>query len=417
MNADTPETSSHGSNEAHRAPPGTSPLDAAGSLQHPEVVETQEVAVVDQRNGSRLFLWFFLGLLFFSLYLLYFLMEPFLDSLILACVFTTISYPFYTRCLRLTKGRRVPAALLAIFSLFFLVVLPICAFVAELVPQASRTISSVNQWLAEGHLTEVLNTYWLPLQEWLKVHLPELDISTIDIRGSLLEASRNTGSLLLRYGTSILSNTVRLLMNVLLILLVMFFLFIDGAELIRRLEYLCPMKPQQTANVIENLRRVSRAVLVGGFCVAGLQGIVGGIGLALVGIPALFWGTVMAFAALVPVVGTGLVWVPAVAYLLIVGKWKAAVFLAVWCVVIVTSIDSFLRPMLMREGARVPVLFIFLSILGGINVFGMLGLLYGPMILGLVAVMLSIYSEEYHSILNSRTMSSLRQECVPPDDK
>jgi predicted PurR-regulated permease PerM len=168
------------------------------------------------------------------------------------------------------------------------------------------------------------------------------------------------------------------------------------------MSYLFPMKAEQTAVMIESLRRMSRAVLVGGFSVAVLQGIAGGIGLALVGIPALFWGAVMAFAALVPVVGTGLVWGPAVIFLLIMGRWQSALFLALWCGVGVTSIDSFLRPYLLRGGAKVPVLFLFMAILGGVNVFGMLGILYGPMILGLVAVMLDIYAEEYHDILQNR---------------
>ena len=98
-----------------------------------------------------------------------------------------------------------------------------------------------------------------------------------------------------------------------------------------------------------------------------------------------------------------LVWVPAVIYLFLTAGWKSALFLTIWCGVGVTSIDSFLRPLLMREGARVPVLFIFLSILGGVNVFGMLGLLYGPMILAFVAVMLNIYAEEYSATLEFRS--------------
>lgn len=190
--------------------------------------------------------------------------------------------------------------------------------------------------------------------------------------------------------------------HLMLVLLIMFFLLIDGEALVGRMSYLFPMKSEQTAVVIDSLRRMSKAVLVGGFSVAVLQGIVGGIGLAIVGIPALFWGTVMVFAALVPVVGTGLVWGPAVVFLFFSGDWKSALFLALWCGVGVTSIDSILRPFLLRGGGKVPVLFLFMSILAGINVFGMLGLLYGPMILGLVAVMLNIYAEEYQDILQNR---------------
>lgn len=356
----------------------------------------------DLPEGKKLFLWFFLALLLFALSLLYYMLQPFMHSIILACVFTAISLPFYKRCLTLTGNRPMPAALLVILSITFLVVLPICFFIAGLVPQASASIAAVNQWLAGAHLGDTLNTHIQPLLQLLHDHFPDIDVSLADIRGNLLSLSRNAGQYLLSSASALLGNTLLFFAHLLLILLFMFFLLMEGESLVRRLAYLFPMKPEQTDIVIENLRRMSRAVLVGGFCVAALQGIAGGIGFAIVGIPGLFWGTVMVFAALVPVVGTGLVWVPAVIVLLIMDEWQHAIFLTLWCGIGVTSIDSILRPLMMRDGANVPVIFIFISILGGVNVFGMLGLLYGPMILGLVSVMLNIYAEEYQHILQSR---------------
>ncbi len=166
------------------------------------------------------------------------------------------------------------------------------------------------------------------------------------------------------------------------------------------LKFLCPLHEDQEDAILENLRSVSRSVLVGGLLVAALQGVVGGIGLALVGIPALFWGTVMGFASLVPVVGTGLVWLPACLYLAIMGEWKASLFLFGWSAVLVASIDSFLRPYFMRGGAGMSTFFIFMSIIGGMNVFGMVGVLYGPVILSFAMVMLRLYSEEFSDVLS-----------------
>jgi predicted PurR-regulated permease PerM len=356
----------------------------------------------DLPEGRRLFLWFFLAMLLFSLYLLFSLLHPFLHSIILACVFTAICHPLYQNCLILTGNRRVPAALIVLFGIALLLTVLIVVFVAGLIPQAKTTIAAVNQWLGGAHLGETLNTYIEPLLQTIQEHFPEFEISIKDIHDNLTTLSTRAGQHLLGYAYSFVGNTLLFFAHTLLVLLIMFFLFIDGGSLVDRMSYLFPMKAEQTAVMIESLRRMSRAVLVGGFSVAVLQGIVGGIGLALVGIPALFWGAVMAFAALVPVVGTGLVWGPAVIFLLIMGRWQSALFLALWCGVGVTSIDSFLRPYLLRGGAKVPVLFLFMAILGGVNVFGMLGILYGPMILGLVAVMLDIYAEEYHDILQNR---------------
>ena len=357
------------------------------------------------REEKRLFLWFFLGLLCFSLFLLYSMLRPFLDSIILACIFTALLHPFYTKCLSHTGGRKIPAAIIVLLVLLFAIILPICVFVSGLIPQAAKSVAAVSEWLDGGHLTDSFNNLLSPLLSWVETHFPQLDLASIDIRSGMVEASRNAGKTLLSMGTYLLGNTLLFFAHLALIMLIMFFLLMDGADLVCRLAYLCPLKPEQTGTLIESLRRMARAVLVGGFCVAALQGVAGGIGLAIVGIPALFWGTVMAFAALVPVVGTGLVWVPAVGYLFLVGRWKSALFLALWCGIGVTAIDSVLRPYLMRESARVPVLFIFLAILGGVNVFGPLGLLYGPMILGLVAVMIQMYAEEYRGILESRSQA------------
>jgi len=172
--------------------------------------------------------------------------------------------------------------------------------------------------------------------------------------------------------------------------------------MVARIKHLTPLREEQQERIIENLRLISKSVLVGGFLVAALQGVAGGIGLAIVGIPPLFWGTVMAFTAFVPVVGPSLVWIPAVFVLLFHDEWKSALFLALWCSVLVSSIDTFLRPFLMGGTAGVPTMFLFFAILGGIQVFGILGLLYGPLILAFAVVMLKIYADEYHVQLKSK---------------
>ena len=359
-------------------------------------------------GGGKLFLWFFMALLLFALYLMYHLIQPFLNTIIVAFVLSAICYPFYRRCMKLTGDKPICSALMVLFCLMILVVIPITIFVVGLIPQATKSISAVNIWLQTTDIADELSVHVAPITAWLEGHFPGVDLSSLDIKQNIVAVSSQAGQFLLSSGTQILGNTVMLLSHLLLVFLIMFFTLIDGNRWLRRLEYLLPLKPEQTKVIIESLRRMSRAVLVGGFCVAALQGLIGGVGLAIVGVPGLFWGTVMAFAALVPVVGTGLVWVPAVLVLLATGEWKGALFLSIWCGLGVTSIDSVLRPILMRDGAQVPVLFIFLSILGGVMTFGMLGLLYGPVILGLVVVMVDIYAQEYKSILESRSFT--RQE-------
>ena len=165
--------------------------------------------------------------------------------------------------------------------------------------------------------------------------------------------------------------------------------------MVQYLKQLSPLRSRQEDYIIDSLKRVARGVLMGCLLVALLQGFAGGIGLAIVGVPGFFWGGMMALSSLIPVLGTGLVWVPAVIYLLLMGEWKMATFLAVWCGVFVVGIDTVLRPIFMREASRVSTFYIFLAILGGVYSFGMLGIFYGPLILSFVMVMLQIYLDEY----------------------
>lgn len=365
-----------------------------------EPKKVQKQVDVQEGNGNNFYIWFFLAILGFSVYLSYKVFAPFIHSFILACVFSALSYPIYQFFLA-KMSRKTWAALSVLVLITIVVAIPVTFFIAGLVPQAVSSVKQLNQWLAGQHLSELISTHIDPVLAWVDVHIPEFDVQSFDIKATMMKVSSKVGENLVRYGYFIMGNIANMAMHFVLILCIMFYLLINGERVLRRVMYLSPLRPHQTAVVIERMRRTSKAVFGGGLALATLQGIVGGIGLAIVGVPALFWGTVMAFAALVPVVGTGLVWVPAVIFLFLTGETGYAIFLLVWCAGIVCSLDTFLRPFLLRDGVKVPVVFLFLSILGGVQAFGMLGLLYGPMILALLAVMLTIYGEEYHVVISS----------------
>jgi predicted PurR-regulated permease PerM len=390
--------------------------DASEARAIPQPGADREDDYVVPSDGRRLFFRFFIVLLLFSLYLLFYLVQPFLNSIILACVFTAISHPVYRRCLALTGGRKAPAALIVLICIALVLAALIWIFVAGLIPQARSSISAVTHWLAGSDWTLTPGGYLEPLLERARAYFPEFNINIEDLRQNIIGLSRDAGQVVILYASSLLGNALMFFGHLLLILLIMFFLLMDGEALTARLAYLLPLKPDRTRTVMESLRKVARSVLVGGVAVAVLQGIVGGIGLAVVGIPPLFWGAVMVFAAFVPVVGTGLVWVPALVCLVLAGEWKSAVFLGLWCGILVTGIDSILRPVILRGGTGVPLLFIFMAILGGVNAFGVPGLLYGPMILGLVAAMLDMYAEEFRDILSGRQNVSIHSRLRPSAD-
>lgn len=353
---------------------------------------------------NNLFRYFTILLLLFSLYLVYLIAAPFLNTIILSIVVAACCYPIYKRILAKVNGREIWASTIAMLLLVLCIAAPMTFFIASLIPQAADSIHAVTTWLQQSQSDSFLsNIQNDPALQWFHAQLPFIDVNEAAIKSYLAAISKAVGQQIVEVGTTALGDTLNFVAKFLLMLLIVFFLLKDGSKMVAGLKYLWPMRESQEDALLHSLRSTSRSVLVGGLLVAILQGLVGGIGLAFVGITPLFWGTVMSFCSLIPIVGTGLVWIPASVYLLVTAGWQQALFMVLWGAIPVAAIDSFLRPYFMRESAGVSVFFIFLSILGGLKTFGMLGILYGPLILSFVMVMLKIYGEEYHHILSENS--------------
>jgi predicted PurR-regulated permease PerM len=382
----------------------------------PRSVDAEKLAIANAASAAlrfssrNLLTWFILGLLAVGLYFAYILLRPFADTLVLAVVFAALFAPVYKFFLNAFKERETLASLVVLLFVLVVVIAPLTLLITGLIPQMRQSVTSITAWLAEGNLDEVFTKYLNPFFDWLHKEAPFLNITAESAKADILDTARRAGQTVIGFSANFVGRTLTLLLHFFLFLVALFFFLKDGAAMIARIKYLAPVREEQQERILDTLRRVSRSVLAGGFLVAALQGTAGGVGLALVGIPPLFWGTVMALSAFVPVLGTGLVWVPAVGFLLFTGAWKSAIFLALWCGVFVTSIDTFLRPYLMRDASGVPILFLFLAILGGIRAFGIFGLLYGPIILTFAVVMLKIYADEYQEQLGSKSAWARQSE-------
>ncbi len=374
---------------------------------HANTTVAKEAMRISSRN---LLTWFLLGLLATGLYFAYVLLRPFANTLVLAVVFAALFAPVYSFFLNKFKGRESLSSLVVLIFVIIVVIVPLVLLITGLIPQMRHSVTSITAWLSEGNLDDIFTGYLNPFFDWLNEEAPFLGISSESAKAGILDAARRVGQELLGLSANLVGQTLTFILHFFLFLVALFFFLKDGAGMIARVKYLTPLREEQQERILNTMRRVSRSVLAGGFLVAALQGIVGGIGLAIVGIPALFWGTIMAFSAFVPVLGTGLVWVPAVAVLVLNDRWESAVFLTLWCGILVASIDTFLRPYLMRDASGVPILFLFLAILGGIQAFGIFGLLYGPIILTFAVVMLTIYADEYKEQLKSKNAWARQSE-------
>mgnify|MGYP000875690607 FL=1 len=363
--------------------------------------------------GHRIFLLILLG---GALYLTYMILNPFLHTIILAVVLASIFQPLQQWLVRLYKGRKNLAAFTVVLVIIFLLVLPSTIFISSLAAQGVQSVARVHDWLVAGNLEKLMNdprvnSYIL----WLGQHFKFIQPEKLDIPGNLMQASKNIGQFLLSYGAGFVGSVASLVFNFFVMIFISFYMVRDGDGMVAQIKYLSPLREEQEDRILDKIRVVVKSVLLGTLLTAIVQGVAGGIGLALVGVPPLFWGTVMGSASLIPIVGTGVVWIPTVIYLLLAGSVKSAIFLTLWCILVVGSIDNFARPYFMKgEGALSPF-YVFLAIIGGVNYFGLIGILYGPLILSFAMVVLFIYSVEYKDILDNGRDSCTHKDENSPD--
>lgn len=343
---------------------------------------------------------FLLLIFFFSLYLAFLILNPFLHILIFSIVLASLFHPLHLYLERVTRGRKNLAATMVVLVVTFVIAIPMFFLASALVAQGVDSVNRINDWIRAGNFQHLIeDPKVLSYYHWAQEHLDFLDLQQLDIPGSLLQISKNLGQFIISKGASLLGNAATLLTNFFIMMFIVFYLVRDGADMVEGMRYYSPLQKDQEDKILHSARMVSRSVLMGSFLTALCQGVVGGVGLALVGIPGLFWGTVMGFASLIPVVGTALIWGPAAVYLALLGKWGSFFFLIVWSLLLVGSIDNFLRPFLMQGESKLSPFFIFLSILGGVQYFGLAGILYGPLILSFATIMFYIYGVEYHDEL------------------
>jgi predicted PurR-regulated permease PerM len=183
-------------------------------------------------------------------------------------------------------------------------------------------------------------------------------------------------------------------LDLVLVLFIAFFMFLQGDDFIEALKRLSPLDPAHNEEIVRETEVTIKATLWGTVIVAFVQGILGGVGFLIFGLPQpAFWGTVMIPASVIPVVGSAIIWAPAAVYLIFTGHVGSGIGLIIWGGVVVSVIDNILKPILMKGSGETPSVFILFSILGGLTYFGMIGFILGPLILSFLLSLLRIYQK------------------------
>ena len=332
-----------------------------------------------KRIGAALFY----GIAILLAYLAYRVFEPFLQPLAWAAVLAVVTFPVHARMAR--RWGPTKAALISTTGVTLILIVPTIFILKAFLLQAVSAVQSVQFQAAIGH-HGWLNRLWIHLQSRFPSLIPG------DL-GQLLHRyiGEGAGYVAARLGT-ILKNTAEFILDLSFTILALFYFFRDGESMVNRLRSVLPFEPEQRMRVLSDTRSLIFAGVISSLISAAFHGIVGGVTFALTGIQApVFWGVLMGFFSLIPFIGTALIWVPLSAGLILGGHLARGIVLAVVCGVMAGTADNFLRPLLISERAKINTLLIFIGALGGISVFGLLGVVLGPIIIAIAATLLDFY--------------------------
>ena len=342
-------------------------------------------------NHSKTEFYFLLVFLLGIFAITFFIFKPFLFALILAIIFATVFEPVHKKILRIVRGRNAFAALLSSIAILTIVIVPLIFLGAQIFRETTQLYSSL---VLSGGTTELSRSVNNALQSLTRFSPIPITFS-VDVNHYVQQGIQ----WLLQNLGSLFASVTKILLDIFVFLIALYYSFKDGHKLKRAVIALSPLQDVHNERIFNKLAIAINSVIKGNFVVALVQGLLTAIGFFIFGVPNIvLWGSVAAVAALVPGVGTSLVLIPGVLYLFFIGNLASAVGLLIWGMLVVGLIDNFLRPKLVEREVRIHSLLILLSILGGIGFFGPIGFLLGPLVLSMFFALFEIYatiSKEY----------------------
>jgi len=339
---------------------------------------------------------------------------PFLMTIILAAIFAALTRPLYRWLKRRFGGRRSLAAAVTLLLIVFVVLLPLAGLIGAVTGEAIKVGETVKPWV-QKQLSQPAE-----FSELLK-KIPFYDRILPYKETILLKAGELVGrfsSFLINSLSSVTVMTAQFIFMLFIFLYTMFFFLVDGDRILNWIMRYLPLRPEDGERMLDRFTSVTRATLKGVAVIGILQGTLTGAAFAVIGIPsAIFWGTVTAVMSLVPGVGTAIIWLPASIILASSGHYGQAIGLFVFCSLVVAGLDNFLRPRLVGQDTRMHELMILFGTLGGIMMFGVAGIIIGPIVAALVVTVWEIYGVAFKDALPAQTPSSGPAEPQGPDER
>ncbi|MDX2499046.1 MAG: AI-2E family transporter [Deltaproteobacteria bacterium] len=349
-----------------------------------------------------LILWFFLALFVVSCLLLGWLLWPFFSVIVLAIVITMVFNPVYRVLHR--KMNATLSSLITCIIIFFVLFVPVSAFVGILANEAYDLYLTARDAVSNNPIQELIdNSKVIEKINDILMNFG-IKITADEISGSVTELGRAVGLFLYQQARSMTANIVNFVVNFCFMLLIVFYLLIDSQRLVSFIVGLSPLPDDQDEKLIQKFKDMAAAILLGNGLGGLIQGTLGGIVFAFFGFRSPFlWGVIMTLLAFLPIVGVGVVFMPAALYLILQGRLAAGIFFIVFYIVLSGGIEYFFKPKLVGKRVQMHTLLVFLSIIGGLKLFGILGIIYGPLVVTAFLTLTDIYESSYQRIVEPDT--------------
>jgi len=374
-----------------------------------EPVEIGELAIEKRPQ------WKLTGVIFFALFsalLLYAafrILWPFMTAILLGVILVTLTFGIFKKVRAKLRGNSTRAALVMLLGITILLVIPTLILSILLVQQANVVVGKLQTGEAQAMIKRIDVTTSL---NFIRRVAPNFDPATLSPQRLLLPALQKIPGWVARNGGAVLGGLAGMVLGFALVLLSMFFFYVEGEAILVQLSVLSPMPKRYDREFAEKVKDVIDATFRGQVFTGIAQGVMTGIGLAIAQVPgAGFWAAVAALLSLVPMVGAAAVWVPASIYLTISASmggrpWWQPIFLIAWGVIPVSLIDNIVRPWAMRGKAQLPAIPLLIAVLGGMQAFGFVGLVIGPLVFSLLMSIIEIYKRSFSTVATEGSTTS-----------
>lgn len=318
------------------------------------------------------------------------LFRSFLVEIVISGVLASVFYRPFSKLSQFLGGRRKLAAFLMCLLLLIIVITPITLLLSFLGQKAP---------IAYVETTNFINNSSGHIQDGVLSKINFINFEDEKVKETIFEFTKKMSDWISAGAKEIIKQTTNFIISLFLILLTTFFFFIDGKKVLEKLKLWSPLPNKYDAEIYNKFREMSQTSMISTFVTAAFQGVIGGIGFLIVGLPAFYPGLLIGFFSLIPYIGSMIIYVPIGIYLILTGDVYRGVYVLLWGSVIIGNTDNLIRAWILKGKSKVNPIFIIFSLMGGIALFGFWGLVLGPLILSLTATIFHIYELEYDGSL------------------